>query len=693
MIGKETLGARAAEGTKGGWGALHEKAKRRYSAREMFFKAAEGTAASYRETKQYLIDNGYSTQEVLDAPNTFHLRNIAQKAGLDLLPLEAKYSVAASAALAAQEEKEEAIAREEAAAEVEREANAAAAEAQEAAENATIAAAARASRRSVSQYLSWIEEGEARAEVQSRVDAQVDISEVTETIQESPLQVQLRQEADAVEVALAEAEAAAAKRRVAEREIEEAKMAEQAEAEERAIRAAQEAAKKEAEAMDAAKEAASRQVVAAAAAEVQRAMEEEKQQKALQEAKDAEATAVEAARAAAERQEAARAAANEIRKLAAERTKDAERADAALTDAQDTLARERAALFIQAMVRRWLQSSVFFHAWSSVVTLQKRFRSRLVRGVFRRMHQYLVLLKAGALFLQLPSDGGPPQERYIWLDADLKTLRWSAPAKPKSALETMLTPKLPTASLDNLRAETRRRTASKKPLKAQDQLLLSGCRAVTQGTQRSQSDPGRLGSAAKSSSRVLSALKRKPKSNEQLVVDPNRCLSLIGNDRTLQLVAPSQRVRDDWMWALRLMVSHWTVESSFQGIRGQREMMGIDDKVIREIKIRALDVLGAEYFGMELQVVRSANGMGVVLDAACNVVVELVPEGAGSMAGLCVGDVVMFVDGVAVTAIENGYIVPMSLVVSAINPSNDTIKLTCFRAHQGAPLVEEPAAP
>ena len=113
---------------------------------------------------------------------------------------------------------------------------------------------------------------------------------------------------------------------------------------------------RKAEAIDAAKEAAARQVVAAAAAEVERAQEFEREEAALEEAKNAELAAMEVARAAAERQAAARAAADEIRKLAAERAKDAERAEEALADAHDMLERERAALFIQAMVRRWQQA-------------------------------------------------------------------------------------------------------------------------------------------------------------------------------------------------------------------------------------------------------------------------------------------------------------------------------------------------
>lgn len=710
-VGRETLGARAAENMAAGrWGSVRGSVRKRHSIREMMINAAKtATQASYKETKEYLIAHGYKTQEVLDAPTTFHLRNIATQHGIDLAPLESKYSEAASAVLAALKEKEEALAREEEAEEEERKANAAAAAAEEAAEDARIAAAAKASRRSVSEYLTWIEEGDAQQEVERRQSAQVDISEVSEAIQQGALQAQLREEADAVEKALTEAEAAAAAKQEAvreaeaaaaakqeaekaaaaakqeaERKAEEAKLAAEAEAEARAIKAAQDAAQREAEAMDAAKEAAARQVVAVAAAEVERTKELEREEAALEEAKNTEVAAIEAARAAAERQAAARAAAAEIRKLAAERAKDAEQAEAALADAQDSLERERAALFIQAMVRRWQQSSVFFHAWSSVVTLQKRFRSRLVRSVFRRIRQYLAILKEGALFLQVSADGTPPQEKFVWLDEDLKTLCWSTPAKSKSALDAMLTPKEPTDNLELVRAESRRRSGSKGSRKAQDRLLLSDCQAVTQGEFSDMT-------AAKSPSRenvrqkLLNSFKG---SSKKLNLEPNRCLSIADSSRTLALVAPSQRMRDDWMWALRMMASHWTIESSFQGIRGQRQMMGIDDELCRNVKIRAIDVLGAEYCGLELEVVRSAHGMGVVLDAACNMVVELTPDGAGKTAGLETHDVIMFVDGTAVTAIENGYIVPISLVVSAINPTKDKIHLTVFRTYRGPPLDE-----
>ena len=48
--------------------------------------------------------------------------------------------------------------------------------------------------------------------------------------------------------------------------------------------------------------------------------------------------------------------------------------------------------------------------------------------------------------------------------------------------------------------------------------------------------------------------------------------------------------------------------------------------------------------------------MGIIMDSASNVIVELEPDGTGIKAGLMVNDLVTVVDGVVVTVIEDGMI-------------------------------------
>lgn len=129
-----------------------------------------------------------------------------------------------------------------------------------------------------------------------------------------------------------------------------------------------------------------------------------------------------------------------------------------------------------------------------------------------------------------------------------------------------------------------------------------------------------------------------------------------------------------------MLLSHWaSTGDSLQDLSAQRKMLGIDDKMCAKNRFKAVDVLGDSYVALEVQITRSASGMGIVMDAACNMVKELDRGGPGMMAGLRKGDCVVVVDGVAVTAIENGYIVPRSLVTSAIDPARQVIHLTVFR--------------
>lgn len=72
-------------------------------------------------------------------------------------------------------------------------------------------------------------------------------------------------------------------------------------------------------------------------------------------------------------------------------------------------------------------------------------------------------------------------------------------------------------------------------------------------------------------------------------------------------------------------------------------------------------------------------GMGVVMDSASNVIVELEEGSTGAKAGLKEGDVVMMVDHTVVTSIEKGMVVPRSTVTTAIDPTKTELLFTVFR--------------
>lgn len=780
------------------WAKAHGLSQQKAARRKSFQGVV--AAASYRKTKEYLLSHGINAREVMDAPTTFHLRNYAAKAGIDLTPLENAAFSAEGAAQSALQAKEQALTIQQQAEEAERQA----AEEMAAAEEAEEAAQARRksvvdqspSRKDVKQ---WIEHGQAAASLESRrnsidaavaakehaVEAAKDMAErraeeqrameeaaaakaakeeaerqaaaaeaarkaeeeaaeaakseaaaAAEAAKKAELEAQaaariaarwmpeMKEEAEAAAteaaaaaeaariaaeheaelVKRAEAEAAEAAKlaeaaesaRKAEADAVEAAQRAEAEAAEAAQRAAKEAEAAEAEGKQA-KEEATRQlesalrpglleransdtIRSALQAARQAGVEEELIDvaivalKKLEEREAAEATKKEAEERetaeaeeraaarrkseAAERQAAAIAAAQEKRKQAAALIEQAERAEKDLSDAQDLVARTRAALFIQAMVRRWQQNRIFYHAWHCVVTMQKLYRSRVIRGVIHRLRKYLTLLKAGAMFQKLPSKGGAPNFRFVWLDDDLKTLCWAVPPSGNNALQAMLAPKNPFGSMDVLRSDSFHNENLKKR-KADLTLSLLKCSKVYEAK------------------KTTSFQKCKAKLN------PNHCFSLVGNSRILDLIAPSRRVRDDWMWGLRMLVSHWTIESTLEGVKGQRELMGIDDLSCRRTKFRALDILGAEYYELEVDVIRSAHGMGIVIDAACNTIVKLTPGGAGERAGLQERDVVCVVDGTPVTAIEDGYLTPLALVTSVVDPSKDSVHFKVKRKFKG----------
>lgn len=71
--------------------------------------------------------------------------------------------------------------------------------------------------------------------------------------------------------------------------------------------------------------------------------------------------------------------------------------------------------------------------------------------------------------------------------------------------------------------------------------------------------------------------------------------------------------------------------------------------------------------------------MGIALDSASNRVVKVEDGSPGMLAGLRERDIVALVDDIAVTVIENGFVVPRSLVTAVIDPTRETLHLTVFR--------------
>merc|ERR1719359_514271 len=155
------------------------------------------------------------------------------------------------------------------------------------------------------------------------------------------------------------------------------------------------------------------------------------------------------------------------------------------------------------------------------------------------------------------------------------------------------------------------------------------------------------------------------------------CFSIISSARTIDFVAPSNRVRDDWLWALRLLLVHFNSTSSLKEVATQRRLAG--EKRTAAGLHRAASVLTDDYKTMEFVVQRTNMGMGIVMDSASNVIFELEPGSTGLAAGPRVGDLVAMVDSTVVTVIEDGMVVPRAAVNSAIDPMRTELKLTVFR--------------
>lgn len=445
----------------------------------------------------------------------------------------------------------------------------------------------------------------------------------------------------------------------------------QAEAEElKAKQLAQEEERKKQEAIAAAAAEESERKAAEKAAKA--AVEEAARLKAKEEAKTAaeKAAAEEATRLQAEAEASA-----ETARLEEEERKRAEEAMAALKAAEEaaekkriraveeaaaaqrTLDELRAAEKLQAAARGFLQKRVYYNAWKSVVTLQKLHRGRVIRPIVKQLLTAGSILKSGNIFLKFSKDG-PPHDRLVWISDDLRMLKWCAPEKNRT-----------------------------HELKADAQVSLNDISAVTDGVKtelfkasvRSRDDGTRKMSMINALKKDASHVVKKGEAISDLC-----CFSVIAQTRTIDLVAPSNRVRDDWLWALRLMLVHRNTTSDLKDVATQRRLVG-ETKTSAGLHA-ATSLLSDEYVTCEYEVPRTNMGMGIIVDSASNVIVELEPDGSGVKAGLKTGDLVTIVDGIVVTVIEDGMIVPRSAVNAAIDPTRQVIHITVFRpAHPTEP--------
>ena len=84
-----------------------------------------------------------------------------------------------------------------------------------------------------------------------------------------------------------------------------------------------------------------------------------------------------------------------------------------------------------------------------------------------------------------------------------------------------------------------------------------------------------------------------------------------------------------------------TTTASLHSVRAQRKMFGIDAELCAKHRFRAVDLLGDQFVALEFQVLRSSSGMGVVMDAASNQVMQLELGGPALASGLCEKDIIM----------------------------------------------------
>ncbi len=287
-----------------------------------------------------------------------------------------------------------------------------------------------------------------------------------------------------------------------------------------------------------------------------------------------------------------------------------------------------------------------------MVTLQKLHRGRVIKAIVRQLLTAVGLLRAGNIFLKFSADG-PPHDRLVWVSDDMRTLLWCNPEK--------------------------NRTHDLKPDARMDVREVA---AVTEGIKtevfkkavKKSEGGGVIGKMT-----MMNSLQKKPSQvlKKGEAVNELCCPSVLSSSRTIDLVAVSNRVRDDWLWALRLLLVHFNSTSSLKEVANQRRLAG--EKRTAAGLHRAASVLTDDYKTLEFVVQRTNMGMGIVMDSASNVIFELETGSTGLAAGLRVGDLVAMVDSTVVTVIEDGMVVPRAAVNSAIDPTRTELKLTVFR--------------
>jgi len=165
------------------------------------------------------------------------------------------------------------------------------------------------------------------------------------------------------------------------------------------------------------------------------------------------------------------------------------------------------------------------------------------------------------------------------------------------------------------------------------------------------------------------------------------CFSVLSSARTVDLVAASNRVRDDWLRALRMLLVHVNTTASLSEVETQRRMKGETRTMAGAFP--AADVLGEDYDTCAFKVRRGKMGLGLLMDSATNQIVEMEGDGSAVDSGLKPGDVVTMVDSVVVTSIVQGKLAPRTAVSSAIDPMKETLQFRVWRPRLAySPIIE-----
>ena len=663
--------------------------------------STKASHASYMETKRYLMGQGIRSREVIDAPNTFYLRNYAAKVGVDLTPIEEKYASAAEALAAAKAARDEAAARAAKAEDDARQTELAlqmqrTADPSSSSQFAPLRAAASflggLGGSSGSTVLAQAAREAAGPEedpapsTSTMPASAADAASATPGRDASPAcKSELQAMSTASRTGLATraadapvlfdvpsdsaAQAAGVTAHAASSSsssvpipppipIDEPLPMEAAELQKpKPRRGEREAHEIELLLASAREEVARERAEAIAKQEQQYKVARALAAKHTPEKLTADLRASQAEAAVASNEVAAAA------KVQAD-------AEALLAQIEGELRREKAALMIQSRLRSMLQHKVYKKAWKSVVAMQTRHRGHAVRALYKRVVGYAQMLKDGCFFLKF-SESSSPHDRFVWLDDDMHTICWCHPndatmrkvGRDGKGRPLAMSLKRCTEVAEGATTHTFLKAAKVKTINGQKKLTLKGRASL-------KKDFDQIFHPADAFSRVH---------NANVPFEEHSCFSLIGMRRTLDLVAPCNRVRDDWLWALRMMVAHWTTTVDHANVRVHHQMMGIDEDFNVENRFLAVDLLGEEYVELTFEVERRWEGMGIVIDGATNQIVKIEQGGAADAGGLMIRDVIAVVDDTPVTSIQNGYFIPRSSVPAALAPMKPTAVMTVFR--------------